>query len=159
MNKFKSTTLVEKFLKYTSSEFRANERKKRILTIILLPVWLTGLIVTIIFTIQGTKAIPLYYRAKSLIPKQIELEKAIRDRPLSNSIIEHYDFDPSPWKEIGIENPTPTSTMMPEFGMEIQKKKMYKLLSPIAYLVIFFLIPIFILRLIFWVKKADKNIA
>jgi len=130
----------------------------RKLHIILIPVWTIGLILTIIFTIEGIQAIPVYYKAKSLIPKQIELENAVHSRQYQpNATSEKYDFDPTPWTEIGIENPSPYSTMMPQIGMDIQEKKMYRCLSPLIYFIVFFFIPSIILRLTYWVKNAEND--
>lgn len=149
--------MIEKFLKISTGGHQFSERTKRLLSIILIPVWTIGLIFTLIFTIQGVKAIPLYFKAKNLIPQQIELENRSRNSQNSEtSMLQHYSFDPTPWKEIGIENPTTSSTMMPQRGMEIQKKKMYKCLSILAYFLSLFLIPFTILRLTYWVKMADK---
>lgn len=146
--------LINKFLLYSTRGYRFPERTKRILSIIIIPIWIVGLIFTIIFTIQGVKAIPLYFKAKKLIPAQIELSRNSSYNSNNNGL-SHYSFNPGPWMEIGIENPTPSSTMMPQRGMEIQLYKMRKCLAPLIYFLLFFFIPFLILRSIYWVKAAE----
>ena len=149
--------MISKFLNLSTNGHRFTERTKRILAVILYPVWAVGLAVVVILTIQGLKAIPLFYRAKSLIPKQKELENLARNKSSNQSSLQYYDFDPTPWKEIGIKNPTPASTMMPQVGMAIQRKEMFKCLSPLIYFVICFVLPAIILRLKYWVDGSNKR--
>jgi hypothetical protein len=107
--------------------------------IFLAPIWIAGLIFTIIFTLQGIKAVKLFYKVKNLISTQIELEKGMHDRPnKQNSIVGHYSFDPGPWKKLGLKilQYQARGCLTEEWKF---KEPMYKCFSPLIYCALFFL--------------------
>jgi hypothetical protein len=138
MGNIKTTTMIKKFLRYSTGGHQFKERTIRIWTIILIPIWTLGLIFTIIFTIEGIEAIPLYFKAKNLIPKQVELDNTVqRNQYQANDFSQDYQFDPEPWIEIGIKNPSPFDTMMlcklPHFFVPIKSIKFVQVFSFIGY--------------------------
>ena len=167
--------LIAKFIKSATNGRVVTIRTRRVLTLILIPVWLLGLFFTIPIFYEGCKAANAYLDAKTDrgiryqdLPEDYyvghEMHKSMRERFLRNShpedtltaeewnIIEGKEPEPD-WLKEQLESYTPPVN---QAAIDDAKAGMFNLLALPLYVLIFFALPWIVLRLIFWVIDADK---
>jgi hypothetical protein len=65
-------------------------------------------------------------------------------------------FNGREWEEVGISNPDPSNTDMPYTAILIQENEIYKIGWIAIYILMAFVAPWLLIRLVFWIKTADK---
>lgn len=167
--------LIAKFIKGATNGRVVTIRTRRVLTLILIPVWLLGLLFTIPIFYEGCKAANAYLDAKTDrgiryqdLPEDYsvghEMRKSMRERFLRNShpadtltaqewnIIEGKEPEPD-WLKEQLESYTPP---VDQAAIEDAKVNMLNLLALPLYGLLLFVIPWIVLRLIYWIVDADK---
>lgn len=151
-NRFSPHTLCNKFV--TSATGRKySERTRRVLTIIIFPIWIAGLVVTLWISIPGAIEVPRYIRARQL---------QANGHPIFG---EHYCNLPactmSPEYYKYVNNPWPDDPALDQRVLSAMEDKLEGLLAIPCYVFGLFLMPWLIIRLKRWVlveqiSKSDS---
>jgi uncharacterized membrane protein len=154
------TVLVDKFLKSATFGEKYTERTKRLLTIIIIPVWLFGLILCVVSCIDGINGIQNYKIAEGLLQDIPNLEKnseIVSRHDNRESIHTLFPINIGLYQKLGVNDPQAWDTYLPYRAMSIQKDKIYSLVNIPGILFAFILAPWLLLRLFYWIKKADNG--
>ena len=160
MINLRPTALVDKFLKSATFGQKYTERTKRILTIVIIPIWFFGLTLCVINCIDGINGIQNYRIAEGLLQDIPNLEKnsaivSRQDNRESTRML--FPINTELYQKLGVSDPQPWDTYLPNRAMSIQKDKIYSLVNIPIILCYFLLIPWLLLRLFYWIKKADNG--
>jgi hypothetical protein len=139
--------LVAKFIKSATNGRTVSVRKRRILTLIAIPIWLLGFACCATCSYNGVKAIFTYYEAKKNYSPEFDkyMEEDIKKM--------------EPLAQKTYHNPYLKLRYVPkdyESEMRRAKREMFQLLAIPVYLIVFFILPWVITRLVFWIVDADK---
>lgn len=160
MINLKPVHLVDKFLKSATFEQKYTERIKRILTLIVFSIWLLAFTLIILVTIEGFKGAFYYSDAQKLLKDLPLLEKNRKEYLGPQSLGGTQQFqgvDKQAYKRVGIENVEFWDDTAPLRAISLQEDRMQSFfIIPIIFTV-FYIIPWLLLRLFFWIKKADND--
>lgn len=153
------TRVVDKYVKSATGGLNYTDRVKKILSIIIIPIWLFCLSICVLSAIDGIEGIQNIKIAKRLLSDVPTLEKnrEIRNLKDGETTRELLPINLGLYKKLGIDNPDPTEAGMPDLAISKQKDKIYSLLLIPLYLGIFIVLPWIILRIFFWIKHADNK--
>lgn len=138
---------VARFIKSATNGKTISVRARRILTLIMIPLWLLGLVWCVTLCYDGTKAIFTYYKLKDEASSDMGeyIKRGLEDQQRIARKMYH--------------NPYLTLTYKPpdyEYEMKQAKEDILQLLAFPIYVLIFFVTPWIITRLVFWVIDADN---
>jgi hypothetical protein len=139
--------LVARYITSATKGRKTSIKTRRIITLILIPIWLLGLVWGVTLSYKGAKAIFTYYEAKN--NQSPELDKQLQEdvkkmEPLAQRMY---------------HNPYLTLSYAPkDYESEMGKAKgeMFQLLALPTYFLLFFALPWVITRLVFWIVDAEK---
>lgn len=154
----------KKYLRSASFNVNFHEKTYRILALIFFPVWIIAVIPVSFFVIQGVESVPLYFKSIDLKNEYQELLIRNYEQERKNDIAGYRpisepsgsNIDLIAWREVGINNPSPSDISMPNKAINLNKWIMADAIIAIALYVLLFLIPWLILRCVFWIKTAEQ---
>lgn len=132
---------VAKYVKSATNGRVISIKLRRILTLVIIPIWLVGFCFMVDYCYDAVIAISKYKKANESVQFHQNERKINYGFPANQSyLIPQYE---------SIENAIA--------DREASKTKIYGFVSILYYVLVFYMIPWGILRIIFWIKDADKT--
>jgi len=159
--------LVARFVKSATNGRKTSVKLSRILTIIVLPIWLGSIVIATDSYIQAFKAVPKYRTIQNFKKRGINLAdndtncfgghshlSATRDRETTQCCF----YSPF-WKSVGVIAPDHRNSVysMVAEAENTQLGEIEKFLHLPYLLLLFVVAPWVIIRIIYWIKDSDKG--
>lgn len=162
--------IFDRYIKTATYGATYTQRLKRVLLLVCIIIWGLGLVWIYEPTVNGFKAISEYFDAKeniknrrqSLDKHELAMQYLHQQNPYDTLSAEMFEIvtnkdKPLPdWLDKEVTAYANQSDGTETRELETAKSSMWGLTAIPIYLVLFFLVPWLLIRLIFWIKTADN---
>lgn len=163
--RFSPELMIARFIKSATNGRSITIRLRRILTLVIIPIWLLGLVWVVILYIDAINAIPKLKLIEEYKKGRYHQDMARQEQrkhylPLSESESSQQSyFNYKFWSDVGIEGASEFDDVndLLAIAEANQKSSLQNFFALPIFLVVFVFAPWALLRLTFWIFDADKS--